>query len=386
MNYIISTIMNYIDKQKPEDTGKTIFRIDGFEDIRVYEALCKALKKKYENSDVILEAKLSNEKWNTFKSNITPLSSSAAQSMENNNWIAREHSLTYYRNLPAPITIVLMGSEEVQDKEGLKDCYYIDASRIESDVNAKYHRIFKQPKFDWTLEEEKCIDKLYKDLFALVPMNIYKLSCMADSWKDIDGIENFVEHFFASLDSWGIPKRVDSIPEPSKIIKISMNIIQPAYDFIERKPFRKMSLKQFDQFRDKIKTYNQQDNKYSDGWEGWMKQSILNYDEYATKLEEFILGKDIVQNRTILLGVDYSITEAVLRLKLPTPGPTTKPKTGHVTGTPLNAMAKAVFMAFENWGSDKQTNLSKIEIVFNSAELINAIDQAGKNADIQLAN
>lgn len=387
MNYIVSTLLNYIDKQKPQETGKTIFRIDGFEDIRVYEALCKALNKKYENSDVILEVKLSNEKWNTLIKNIPPESSPAAQSMENNNWIAREHSLTYYRNLPAPITIVLMGSEEVQDKEGLKDCYYIDASRIESDVKGKYHRIFKQTTFEWTSEEAQCIDKLYKDLFALVPMNIYKLSCMADSWRDIDGIEKLVEHYFTSLDLWGIPKRKASMPAPTKIINIAKNIIQPAYDFIDRKPFRKMSQKQFDKFREKIIVYNNKDNEYSDGWEGWMQQSILNYDEYATTLEEFILGKDIEHNRSVLLGVDYSVTEAVLGLKLPSIGTTPKSKIGHVTGTPLNAMAKAVFMAFENWGAEKQTNLSKIEIVFNSTELINAIDQAEKNnTDIQLGN
>ncbi|MBC2726973.1 type IV secretion system DNA-binding domain-containing protein [Desulfosporosinus sp.] len=387
MNYIVSTLLNYIDKQKPQETGKTIFRIDGFEDIRVYEALCKALKNKYESSDMILEAKLSNEKWNTFKENITPECSPAAQSMENNNWIAREHSLTYYRNLPAPIMIVLMGSEEVQDKEGLKDCYYIDAHRIESDIKGKYHRIFKQPTFEWTAEEEKCINKLYKDLFELVPMNIYKLSCMADSWKDIDGIEKLVEHYFGSLNLWGIPKRKASIPAPSKIINISRNIIQPAYEFIDRKPFRKMSQKQYGKFREKIKVYNVKDNVYSDGWEGWMLQSIPNYDEYASVLEEFILGKDIEQNRSVLLGVDYSITEAVLGLKLPTTETISKPKIGHVTGTPLNAMAKAIFMAFENWGLGDQANLCKIEIVFNSAELINAIDHVEKNnADSQLVN
>lgn len=387
MNYIVSTLLDYIEKQKPQEADKTIFRIDGFEDIRVYEALCKSLKKKYENSDVILVAKLSNEKWNTFIKNKTPECSSAIQSMENNNWIAREHSLTYYRNLPAPLTVVLMGSEEVQDKEGLKDCYYIDASRIESDVKGKYHRIFKQITFEWSSEEEKCIDKLYKDLFELVPMNIYKLSCMADSWKDIDGIDKFVEHFFTSLDVWGVPKRIASMAIPSKIVRTSKNIIQPAYDFIYRKPFKKMSEKNFNKFKEKIKVYKEQDKEYADGWDGWAQQSVPNYDEFATTLEEFILGKDIEHNRLVLLGVDYSITEAVLGLKIPIDGPPPRPKIGHVTGAPLNAMAKALFLAFESWSSEKQTNLSKIELVFNRAELINAIDQSEDNDDnIQLGN
>ena len=59
MKYIITSLFKFVLNQKPEESKKTIVRVDGFEDIRVYDLFCKRIKQYCDQTGIRLIAKLS---------------------------------------------------------------------------------------------------------------------------------------------------------------------------------------------------------------------------------------------------------------------------------------------------------------------------------------
>ena len=140
MKYIIQSIIKSIAAQNPSKDKQLRFRLSGFEDIQIYAEICRFVATEYNQLDVV--AKLATEKYEYFKTNGS--NPAALEYMKNQNWIAGEKSLTYYRNLPQKKAqlIILMGTEAVDDQGGLSDLYYIDPSRIVSELHGNYHLLF----------------------------------------------------------------------------------------------------------------------------------------------------------------------------------------------------------------------------------------------------
>ncbi|WMJ22916.1 DUF87 domain-containing protein [Paludicola sp. MB14-C6] len=373
MKFIVSTIKQYIIQQKPEDSNKTIIRVDGFDDIRIYESLCKEIKKYCDHQNIDLIAKLSYPKFNEAKSKQDNSLSAVIHSMTQNDWIDTQDSLTQYRNILGQENqkklILLMGTELVEDKGGLHDIYYINSAKIESALVSNYASIFDS--YNWDDEEYQCINKLYKWLFELVPVNLYRLSCLADDWNDIDNITMFIEYFYRNLPSWGLCKREEHLPTPKDIIKSQKNLLSSNFDFIERNTFKKLSKPQFAKYNEKIKKYNQLDQPFTQFYEGWANQSIKNYDEFGSVLSDFILGRNINQLRSLLLGVDFAIIESVLGLKLITPKKDRVSVT-KVYGHPLEAMLNILFTSLLS--VEKVDSANQIEFSFTGAKLVNEIE------------
>jgi DNA phosphorothioation-dependent restriction protein DptH len=379
MEYIVSALTKYVINQKPQESNKTIFRIDGFEDIRIYDLFCKKIKKQCDSLGLKLIAKLSYPKYTEFKS----VSQSRLEfqpsilSMEQNEWVDKDDSLTQYRNILSyddeKIIIILMGTEVVEDKGGLHDTFLVNSSRIQADIRSKYSSVFN--KREWEEEERNCIDILFKWLFDLVPVNLYKLSCLADEWDDIDNIEMFIQRFYKNLPIWGLCKREENLPIVNEIIKSTKkNLLNTNYDFIERNTFKKITKKQFDKYNEKICKYSSDDLlAFSDQYEGWINQSIKSYDEYAVSLSEFILGKNIKALRGLMLNVDFAITEAVLGLKLQSEK-TDSTTTQKVYGNPLSAMTGTLFYALINIDAKISESVAKIDFNFTHAKLVNEIN------------
>jgi hypothetical protein len=375
MKFIVRCLSDEILKQTPHEQGKAIIRIDGFEDLRIYEQLCTLLKAKCDSIGVKLIAKISCDKFKDFKEKDYSGYQSEIQSMQNNNWVDKDDHLTKYRNmLPEAnerLLVLLMGTEVVQDKGGLDDFFALNHNRLENIIDGRYHEVFGH--MDWSDEEAECIDRLYSYLFELVPVNLYRLSSLADEWVDVNSIETFVERFFSSLPKWGLPKMGLDIPTPGKIIRSKKNILSPVYDFIQRNQFKKMTARQFNSNISRIQKYEMDCKAFSSNWDGWNNQAITRYESFSTVLEEFMLGKDIDANRQKLLGVDYAIPADVLGLKLET-DPKTKQTVEKLHGMPLSAMLQALFIAFTSWDVETQSEACEVVFSFNRAGLVDAVD------------
>src|SRR5699024_7782437 len=115
----------------------------------------------------------------------------------------------------------------------------------------------------------KCINHMYKCLFEFVAPDICKLSSCADKWEDsFDTFEDFIGEYFNSLQEWGLPHRSLDVLKRKQVEKAG-NFLRPEYQFISRKLFSKLSKAQYNNFVKKLKTYDEEDKKYSSSWDGW---------------------------------------------------------------------------------------------------------------------
>jgi len=378
MKYIVSELIRQVRGQRPEETGKTIFRIDGFEDIRIYDLFCKEIQKICNDMNLTLIAKLSYPKFMEFKHVSIPSHQASIISMEQNKWVDFDDSLTQYRNIISTsekkMIIILMGTELVEDKGGLHDTYFVNTGRLEADIKGNYSDVFRMQ--EWDSDEKDCINKLFKWLFDIVPISIYKLSCLADEWHDVDNISMFIEYFYKHLPVWGLCKREENLPSLKNIVKDSKkNMLATNYDFIDRNTFKKITMRQFDSYNKKIAKYSEEDLRFSDAYEGWSNQSIKSYDEYAVALSEFILGNNVRELREKLINVDFAITEDVLDLKLNT-SPRKRRATQKVYGKPLIAMLSVLFDILINIADEESEDIHKIDFTFTQAKLVSSIDNS----------
>lgn len=369
MKYIIQSIIKSIAAQNPSKDKQLRFRLSGFEDIQIYAEICRFVATEYNQLDVV--AKLATEKYEYFKTNGS--NPAALEYMKNQNWIAGEKSLTYYRNLPQKKAqlIILMGTEAVDDQGGLSDLYYIDPSRIVSELHGNYHLLFGFENKESSNDETIIIDKLFKDLFSLVPLNICKLSNMIDSWGYVENSEHFMELFYDSLPSWGLCKCGPfGIPAIGKKVT-KRNTLQSNYDFITRKAFRKMSKSQYQKHLDRIDKYPTDEQAiFVPGWDGWSDQSLNSYDKLAAVLKEYIGGQNLEECRDLLLGTDFSIIDHILNLKVDG-GNKQKLFKVNVHGSPLSAFTHAIYAVAGDYTDEP---FDGIRINISAAELADVVD------------
>ena len=379
MKHIISSILERIQSQEPNPSKQLRVRLSGFEDAVIYEATARALHQRYDRKIKVVTC-LSNEKWQEFQARNEDRQNAALQSMRARGWIAENHSLTHYRNLPMQEAqlIVMMGTEAVADQGGLNDCFYLDPLRLEEELGERYHLVFPCRAGKWERDEAACIDRLCKDLFALVPKSLCKLSEQADNWANrwgnLDSAQEFVERFYGDLPFWGLCAQREKLPSVSKIASPSAkkNFLQKNFDFIKRKAFQKMSQKKYLEYLDKIEQYRTEDGaEYTDEWPLWDKQSLPSYDKYAAALRRYISGQDIEETRGLLTGVEFSVTDAVLNLKIPKPTPTPKPKEQAIYGPPLTAFAQAVLTTL---CAEENCPFDELRLVVKSVELADAVN------------
>ena len=65
MKYIVENILKHIGEQGPVSDDQIRIRLSGFEDIRIYEAVCRHLHEQYD-PQLKVETRLAGEKWNAF--------------------------------------------------------------------------------------------------------------------------------------------------------------------------------------------------------------------------------------------------------------------------------------------------------------------------------
>lgn len=382
MRFIINSIVKSIVAQKPSRDKQLRIRLSGFEDPRIYADVCNRVFAEFKQIDIV--AKLSTEKYEYYKE--IGADPDALRMIKDRGWVAGEKSLTYYRNLPQEVAqlIILMGTEAVDDQGGLSDLYYIDPSRIVAELHGDYHLLFGYENNDRNCSEFIIIDKLYKDLFALVPLNICKLSNMIDAWGPIETVDHFVELFYNSLPLWGLCKDGPFALPPARIAKATKrNTLQSNYDFITRKAFRKMSKSQYQKYLKVIKDYPTSEQAlFVPDWDGWCNQGLDSYDKLAQVLEEFIGGQNLEKCREALVTVDFAIIDHILNLKIDS-GNKEKIFKINVHGSPLSAFTHAIYSVA---GAPSKDDYDGIRISISSVELADAVDpQKPEDEQLQLA-
>ena len=386
MKYIIDSIVNLIIYNEPSKEKETMIRIDGFDELAIYEQVATKISNIVKEKGLTIDIRLAKNKYNNFK-NSEDINTTILQSMEQHNWVATEASITYYRNLHKSDVVLLMGTEDEEDRGGLANCYSITPDTIVKTLNQQYHILFVNEFF--TNEDNEIVDNLYKDLFEYKAIDICKLSNFADSWKDkYTNRQEFIKLFFSSLPEWGLPFRKLTFPKEAEI-RSRKNILSSCYHFVSRQLFNnKMSERQYKKYIDQIDLYVKNDKaKYPSNHKCWKEQGIKSYDDFAKILKEFIIGDNILENQKKLLTIDYSIIEDVLQIPIPSTTIGQKSKVKTLIGSPLNVFLNALFTTFMYIQDD--STVQTIEFDFKHAEIISMYTGATDiDTDIkeQLAN
>lgn len=367
MKFIVNSIAELIVNNAPSNDGEMMIRVDGFEDVKIYETLSRKLTEEFAGGDLTVDIKLAKNKWEYFLKNSNE--SSVLQSLEQHGWIAEVESITYYRNLHKFNIIVLMGTENEEDKGGLLNCYTITPDALVKTLDGRYHEIFTEVAEYFSDSELTNIDKLYKDLFEFVPVDLCKLSDMADGWKDkVSNINDFIELFYRSLPKWGLPYKKLDLPS-AKELNNKRNILRTEYNFISRQMFKKLTITQYKKYQSQLKYYNEQCEEYCESWEGWSEQEIKTYLEFSDIVMGYIRGENVSEYKDKLISTDFSIVEAVLDMKLPKDPKAPKKTVPTLAGEPLEVFTNALLYTFSNIKAE-DVEIEKICFDIVQAEIV----------------
>lgn len=340
MKYIVDAIVNLIVNNAPTKDGEMMIRVDSFEDIKIYEAISKQVSAILKDRDLSVKIKLAKNKWRHFKNNAQD--SVYVQSMEQNEWIADKKSITHYRNLHDSNVLILLGTEDEEDKGGLLNCFTITPNVLVDELSGNYYAVFAG-SVDFGKDEIEAVKKLYKDLFDFVAVDICKLSNLFDMWgNQITTIDDFVELFYASLPTWGLPFKKMDLPV-MKDLKVKRNILRIEQNFISRQMFKKLSKIQYNKYKSQIETYEKEQHEYSSSWSGWANQGIKSYNELSSIILEYARGERVEEYKEKLIQTDFSIIEAILDIKI-VREKKEKVTIPVVTGDPLEAFASALLL------------------------------------------
>ena len=364
MKYLVESISKNIIDNSPISSGEALIRVDGFESIEIYEAVASKVSKRLEEKGLSVIIKLSHNKWNELKATTT--NTSCVQKMEQMGWVA-DNPLTFYRNLHESNVLLLMGTEAEEDKGGLLNIFTITPDTIVKDLNKEYARVFDDT-FEFGETEKSVVNKLYGDLFGYVPVDVCKLSNMADDWADkVSTIKDFIELFFCNLPLWGLPLKKVNLPSSNEVLK-KKNAVKLEHDFISRQMFKRLSKTQYKKYQQQIEKYAALKKEFDSSWEGWSDQAIKSYEEFSRIVKEFIRGEDIQINKDLLIHTDFSVVEAVLEIKLDKHD---KPKVviPVVTGDPLEAFTSALLFSLSPArGYEKKT--TEVSFEFIQADIV----------------
>ena len=390
MKYIVNRIADMIINNAPAKDSEMMIRIDGFQDLRIYESVAQLITKYFSKSGLTVDVKIAAQKFAELEKLCND--TSVIQTMKSNQWIAENQSITYYRNLHNVNVRVLLGTENEQDSDGLLNCFAVTPDTLVNDLNKHYSNLFADMLNILSDLDCTCVNKLYGDLFTYVPFDIVKLSDLADSYENsYSNLNDFIAVFYRDLPKWGLPARFTGLPNINKILgsgtkKRRRNILADEYGFISRTDFKKMSATRFKKYRQQFDRYDAEGQKYSSTWSEWSVQPIPSYEQFKNVTMQFIQGSNIVGNRNKLLQMDYDIIESVLGYKV-TIGPTPKKKPTKVYGDPLYAFTDAVMRALAfAWEQRNNVAIDKIELAFNRAEIVVNTNTVEEDSDTDLLN
>lgn len=363
MKYIVEKTAEMIRRNSPSEDGETMIRVDGFEDVRFYDDLAHRITNDYAGTKLSVDIKLAKNKWEYFSKNSNH--TSYLQSLKQNGWIAGDESITRYRNLHSANLLVLFGTESEEDKGGLLNCYCITCDAISAEIDGQYSEVFTYLSF-FSDTEKAIINKLYKDLFAYVPIDIFKLSSIADEWENqIANINDFVELFFANLSRWGLPNRRYHLPSGQEL-KNRKNVLELEQSFISRSLFKKMTLTRYREYCDKLLKYKEDEGEYGSGWQGWEDQAIKSYDQFRAVIMEYARGENADSNRQLLENTEFDIVSSVLEIKLKK-DKKVRDTVIKLKGNPLTVFTKVLLYTLNDCVGEE---ISRIKINVTQAELV----------------
>lgn len=393
MRHFINSIEHEIEIQIKN--GQTnLIKLEGIEDPIIYKEICKYFK----NSTNKFDAKLSREKYNDFELESKSEWKEALNYLNINGFVDKDGSMTKWRNSVVSSednkskTILLMGTELVQDKGGLADFFSINIETIIRGLGKeKYYSYFKDLIKDSGIEikdeeeTKKVINKIFETIFSIFPIDLIKVSNLAEeieneSFKVMDDV---VESIFYNMPRyWNLPPMNGERIRP-KFSKLKGNnskvdIIIKANKFLTRQEYKTSypSNRKISSIKEKLETYKEKNN-INDA-EMFPRDNCIfeNFKEFSDKLIDFIMGVDYENNRKKFLKVDFSIINDILKIKVDNEKGVLpkKNKVNDIVGDPMEIYTEMILTSMLNHKNEKGEYPNEVIIEVENIVLGNCID------------
>ncbi len=366
MQYIINRISEVIAEKEPAPDSESIILINGFESLKFYAELASRLSASYKRNDYSINIKIANRKW-TELSRVSD--TTTVQLMRQNGWVAENESVTFYRNQHNVSILILLGTEDEEDTGGLTNCFTITPEWLIADLDGHYSRVFEQCLTGSISDEERSIiDSAYRSLFEYCPIDIFKLSSIADEWHlQFDTINELIEEFGKTLPVWGLPGKTVKPYKPQNF-KTKANPLHDAKDFISGKLFQRMSQKAYSGLVDKISKYSSA-GQFGGNLIDWKAYRFKDFNDFAETLLEFARGERVQANTERLLAVDFTIVNDLLKFK--TKGPSVaKVSETSIAGDPLEVILRTALSALKYARDESRADLAVIRFSFTSGTIV----------------
>lgn len=182
-----------------------LVNVENFDSPIIYMEICKYFSSK---TDIKLIANLEYSKYQQFVSQSHSEWNFALDYLTENHY-AENIPLTKFRNQVAEnsndkVLLLLMGSENCQDKGSLKDFNHISMNDIVSRLKKDYSSWFKDFLEDIGCDYNKCkdtINNIFKDLFRHITVDAMQFSNFIDSLdnQNIATLDDLVTYIYGTL-------------------------------------------------------------------------------------------------------------------------------------------------------------------------------------------
>ena len=394
--------------------GKTnIVRIENFDNPIVYCSVCKNVSGRVD----FFIAKLAKGKYTEFVSASNPNWVSAISYLhqgnnasyyatgdseyQENSFVDFNNAITRWRNESASFDsgktalVLLMGTEVATDIGGLLDTSYVISpkelmSQLVDDYSAWFVSVLNKNGIN-TEECRRAIHTLYRALFTSVNVNLFKLSDFIDEIDEIDfsSPQELINYICETLNRvWAIPSIIETrqVPKVQALSKGTLNsakTITNAVRFIERADDIPSDRK--------VETYKKQFEKYAE------KKGInvsapfpsdtglfSSFHSFRNCVIDYLCGKDIAQNRSLLLKTDYAIIADILDTKLEKN--VVEQKTAPISGEPVEAFSKMFLDAADRFYEDKGIYPNSFAVSVDRITLSNCVDDQKEEAFMPIAS
>lgn len=364
-------LIAFLDKRIKEQisVGKAnIVRLESFDNPIIYKSVCEELKKDNRIDKLIM--KLSNEKYSEYSQESRTEWEHALQYLHqghnslyseslndiyiDKSFVDFNNALTKWRNELATISagetalLLLMGSEAAPDTGGLADTSFaITPKEVISELKDNYSSWFKTVLENNGIDDSdsaKAINTLYRAIFSSVNIDLLRLSDFIDSLEDMTftSSQDLIAYICETLnETWDIPSIVDykSVPKVQNLAKgtlKSAKIVTDGIGFIDRVediPTQSAIAK----LEKKFEKYASDTGINIDMPFPPVDVIFDDFGGFKNCVIDFMSGRNLEQNRTRLLKVDYAYISKILGTKLKKdPGS----KTVLISGEPMEAIGK----------------------------------------------
>ncbi|MFD1861477.1 ATP-binding protein [Planococcus chinensis] len=343
MQEYVKELTKIVNGKNSEVQNASFFRIDHISNPAIYLELANSLKK---NNDQII-IKLSQEKYEEFiRENKF---GEILHHLKEKNFISDSQRLTKWRNAFAEEkkTIILLGTESVQDKGGLADFYSITPKDIEKSLNGNYAKWFDGIIDIENKAQADLVNSMFEVIFKLTPIDLLQVSEIVEDVK-VEGITEASELLqFVLRNLWSYFELPNIKTVEAKAISKMANtkklpLLESAAKFIRREEYKdgfspskeKKLIQKFEKF---ATTEDFEFYKHD------IEEKFNSYENLRKKALNFAKGINVQQLREEMGKFDFFILNKILGVKTKEPGGDPAPlKVRAIKGNPLHAFSMMV--------------------------------------------